>query len=106
MVEAQSAEIKSNGCQKRWGKSGKQEGAKKMGGATPPIFLSVGRTLPRLWAKSTPLLVARCILSVVTSSFSLAEGPLRGEYSEADRLAANIQRPIHAMRRVRGLHVP
>jgi len=92
-----------------------REGAKVMG-AAPPIFLSVDRTLRRLWAKSIPLLVARCILSVVTSSFSLAEGPLRGEYSEArslrgkyseaDRLAANIQRPIHAMRRVRGLHRP
>ena len=82
-----------------------REGAKVMG-AAPPIFLSVDRTLRRLWAKSIPLLVARCILSVVTSSFSLAEGPLRGEYSEADRLAANIQRPIHAMRRVRGLHGP
>ncbi len=77
-LRAQSGEI--HGCKN----DGEREGAKVMGGGAPDI--SVGRpdlTLP----VGIPLLVARCILSVVSSSFSLAEGPLRGEYSEARSLS-------------------
>jgi hypothetical protein len=75
-------------------------------GAAPPIFLSVDWTLPRLWAKSIPLLVASCILSVVTSSSRWRKGRFAASIQRPDRLAANIRRLIHAMRRVRGLHRP